>query len=834
SSKQNMECEDSKFGFKTDKNASPKELIGILIPSTDGDRYLMNKLDDRGWWLPHCKCNTSHTLKVTANNFAEKVTGATCQLKGILRLDKQMGGDCNQTQIFFMTEPVASETIKDLEAFRWFTIEELKLITVLDEHILGPEPYELAEQAKNNEVHPLNMLHDQIPDLIDTKQVDSSQSSMQELLLRAAKLGKKEQEKIYSQYTDACYPSSMMNETSFNKYIVKKGFKGDNDSLKSAFRAFDRHDRKLLSFHDILQGLGCMEPATQHGGTPAEIRCRYIFRYYDNNKDGILQFTEFKQLVRDIRRLKNLPIDEESVDKDAVASAKVFAVEAKDNLPLADFLAAVGQLKFRGTSLLFRLPHSCVRSDHVSSKKPASPQNGSPNSSPNSSPTSSPPHRPAKRFKTSPLDIDISQFNTTEDAFEDFIFKSPEPSPSPSASSHRISFEKYELATHTVKVRRTGTLSDVMAIWDLQGTAAVSAGGVGPLDLEGDKTRFQRMPSVDSFNQRSHPNEMLTGLRYFERPIKGANGTLTKEPFDWGQVDKAALAKCLLALCREVKEILSSESRLLRLKSPTYILGDIHGNYRDLVCFEKSLWRMGPLITPANFLFLGDYVDRGESGIEVVAYLFAQKILAPKKFFLLRGNHELRAVQKMFSFETECLEKFGDNIGSQIWEAINDCFDVMPLAATVDYKIFCVHGGIPSIHELGGKIEAINKIPVPLKDPEEESQLAWEIMWSDPVGSDLMTKEVAADLEENEGFIHNTRRGTAYFFSTAALMSFLERNNLSHVIRAHEVQQVGFQVQQRGKLLTVFSSSHYCGGSNEAACVLADQHKLRMIRLDTS
>ena len=93
-----------------------------------------------------------------------------------------------------------------------------------------------------------------------------------------------------------------------------------------------------------------------------------------------------------------------------------------------------------------------------------------------------------------------------------------------------------------------------------------------------------------------------------------------------------------------VQGILASETRLLKLKSPIYVFGDFHGNIQDLLAFSRILWPLGMHLTPGSFLFLGDYVDRGAYSIEVLTYLFAQKIMLPDKVFLLRGNHELRAV----------------------------------------------------------------------------------------------------------------------------------------------------------------------------------------------
>lgn len=97
---------------------------------------------------------------------------------------------------------------------------------------------------------------------------------------------------------------------------------------------------------------------------------------------------------------------------------------------------------------------------------------------------------------------------------------------------------------------------------------------------------------------------------------------------------------------------MKTENRMLELDSPVYIMGDLHGNFSDLLYFEKVLWHLGPCLCPCTLLFLGDYVDRGAYSIEVVAYLFAYKVQGNAKVKLLRGNHEIRDIQNMFTFHT--------------------------------------------------------------------------------------------------------------------------------------------------------------------------------------
>jgi len=300
-------------------------------------------------------------------------------------------------------------------------------------------------------------------------------------------------------------------------------------------------------------------------------------------------------------------------------------------------------------------------------------------------------------------------------------------------------------------------------------------------------------------------------------------------------------AKDLIKLNHKVKAILEREPRVAFIQSPCYIFGDIHGNLEDLHFFSDNIWRLGMSLTAGNFLFLGDYVDRGLSSLECVAYLMTMKLLSPCKVFLLRGNHETRDVNGWEehygerSFIYQCRERFGDDLGYRIWEQTNQVFDRLPLAAVIDQDIFCVHGGIPRPIGAGKtRIQDILNVPKvaginPPYEHEDEAyqQVASDCIWSDPASEE----QELTSVDPETGYGESLRGGGAICFGNKAVSNFLSSQGYSYIMRAHEAHADGVAISKNARVFTVFSTSkdHNQGSQAMAGCVLVDFDKLQVI-----
>ena len=249
-------------------------------------------------------------------------------------------------------------------------------------------------------------------------------------------------------------------------------------------------------------------------------------------------------------------------------------------------------------------------------------------------------------------------------------------------------------------------------------------------------------------------------------------------------------------ICLKTYKILSDEPNLLRLTSPIYIFGDIHGQYCDLIRFLDIIG----LPPKSQFLFLGDYVDRGDNSIEVISLLFSLKIKYPKQVFLLRGNHECSQVNDAYGFKDECVERYKDR-GIHIWNEINNTLRMLPVSAVIDNKIFCTHGGIsPHLENL----EQINKINRNVEIPDRG--ILCDLTWADP-------KRQRNKWADND-------RGISYTFNEKALDDFIKKMKIELVVRAHQVVDDGFQFFNNQKMVTVFSAPNYCGEVGNHASVM--------------
>ncbi|KAK9103762.1 hypothetical protein Sjap_021016 [Stephania japonica] len=247
-------------------------------------------------------------------------------------------------------------------------------------------------------------------------------------------------------------------------------------------------------------------------------------------------------------------------------------------------------------------------------------------------------------------------------------------------------------------------------------------------------------------------------------------------------------------LCVAARDIFLSQPNLLELEAPIKICGDVHGQYSDLL----RLFEYGGLPPHANYLFMGNYVDYGKQGIETICLLLAYKIKYPENFFLLRGNHECASINRIYGFYDECKRRF--NV--RLWKVFTDCFNCLPVAALIDDKILCMHGGLsPDLHSL----DQIRNIPRPTDVPD--TGILCDLLWADP------SRDV-------RGWGMN-ERGVSYTFGPDKVSEFLMKLDLDLICRSHQVVEDGYEFFADKQMVTIFSAPNFRGEYDNAAAMMS-------------
>jgi len=254
----------------------------------------------------------------------------------------------------------------------------------------------------------------------------------------------------------------------------------------------------------------------------------------------------------------------------------------------------------------------------------------------------------------------------------------------------------------------------------------------------------------------------------------------------------------VLLLCSAAKDILINERNVQNVTCPVNLSGDIHGQFYDLM----ELFKIGGKPPYSNYVFMGNYVNRGYYSVECISLLVALKVRYKTVIWVTRGNHESRQITRAYGFYDECLRKYGN---ANVWKLFTDLFDYFPLTCAVEKELFCVHGGIsPQIDTLDElmRLDRVQEVP--------HAGALCDLLWSDP--------------DDRFGW-GMSARGAGYTFGPDISEQFLSRNGLTMICRAHQLVMSGYSWSHDKNVVTIFSAPNYCYRSgNQAAIMMLDEH----------
>jgi serine/threonine-protein phosphatase PP1 catalytic subunit len=278
-------------------------------------------------------------------------------------------------------------------------------------------------------------------------------------------------------------------------------------------------------------------------------------------------------------------------------------------------------------------------------------------------------------------------------------------------------------------------------------------------------------------------------------------------------------------LCQRVRPILLEQPMLLELEAPLKVCGDVHGQFTDLL----RLLEYGGFPPESNYLFLGDYVDRGKQSLETICLLLSYKIQYPENFFILRGNHESAGINRIYGFYDECKRRYS----IKLWKIFSDVFNCLPVSALIDEKILCMHGGLsPELNSLQQIVDLQRPCDVP------DVGLMCDLLWSDPDPKVTVSRKcsviawtvssashLTTPLSLSLGWAENDR-GVSFVFGPDVVANFLEEHDLDLCVRAHQVVEDGYEFFAGRRLVTLFSAPNYCGEFDNAGGMISVDENL--------
>ncbi|GMT16121.1 hypothetical protein PFISCL1PPCAC_7418, partial [Pristionchus fissidentatus] len=247
----------------------------------------------------------------------------------------------------------------------------------------------------------------------------------------------------------------------------------------------------------------------------------------------------------------------------------------------------------------------------------------------------------------------------------------------------------------------------------------------------------------------------------------------------------------VMEVASKVKEIFETEPVLIEdIPAGITVVTDLHGQLSDLDrVFQADSENGKPGYECTKYLFLGDYVDRGDMSLEVVMALFLLKILYPDRIHLLRGNHEFMHTNRTNGFLEEMYERYEGNEAELLFAGINHCFTYLSIAGIVGDKIFCVHGGISACAFTRNNMRKLQKPYV----RSTEVQLIHDMVWADP----------AVGLR---GIAFNSARHTSIYFGEDKFIHALDNIDCIAMIRGHQKLNTGFKILWN-RLFCVFTAT---------------------------